>query len=385
MSSPRNHDASMIQGQQDGEICYCCQDWNVEGVSKKDIVWVSCSTCHGWWHVICAGLTGMTKATVLKLKNWNCHFCFVVPDHLKKAKLLNDVAKELTSVIQDAVKVSVVDSIQSVLVNNVVAEANHEVKKSWAKIASGEQEKLMTDVVQLTTGHALSASMQQIDANMQARMKRVRNITVSNLPDNGKDKESVEELKQLICDHAGDISVEEIASAKRIGTFNSVNRNKFRGRVVIAVLKSENKAASMHHYGNGYVYRGASFKEDVWVNPDLIKADRDTKWMAREKRKVEANKDKEIEKKKPVVAPKPEGYRVRPRSVYKQTPVANAEAEVKNTNEEQLKRLEDVIESIEENLPVEENVKSKSDMDEIDVDKGKKVDEVDDSKKGSKN
>ena len=30
-------------------------------------------------------------------------------------------------------------------------------------------------------------------------------------------------------------------------------------------------------------------------------------------------------------------------------------------------------------------MKSKSDMDEIDVDKGKKVDEVDDSKKGSKN
>ena len=60
---------------------------------------------------------------------------------------MNEVAKELTSVIQDAVKVSVVDSIQSVLVNNVVAEANHEVKKSWAKIASGEQEKLMTDVV----------------------------------------------------------------------------------------------------------------------------------------------------------------------------------------------------------------------------------------------
>ena len=58
MSSPRNHDASMIQGQQGSEICYCCQDWNVEGVSKKDIVWVSCSTCHEWWHVICAGLTG---------------------------------------------------------------------------------------------------------------------------------------------------------------------------------------------------------------------------------------------------------------------------------------------------------------------------------------
>ena len=192
----------------------------------------------------------------------------------------------------------------------------------------------------------------------------------------------MEELKQLICDHAGDISVEEIASAKRIGTFNSVNRNKFRGRVVIAVLKSENKAASMHHYGNGYVYRGASFKEDVWVNPDLIKADRDTKWMAREQRKVEADKDKEKEKKKPVVAPKPEGYRVRPRSVYKQ-PVANAEAEVKNTNEEQLKRLEDVIESIEEKLPVEENVEFKSDMDESD--KGKKVDEVEDSKKDSKN
>ena len=70
--------------------------------------------------------------------------------------------------------------------------------------------------------------MQQIDANMQARMKRAKNITITNLPDNGKEAESMDELKQLICDHAGEISIGEIASARRIGAFNNVNRNKFR-------------------------------------------------------------------------------------------------------------------------------------------------------------
>ena len=363
-------------------VCFSCQDWNVDGVKKKDIVWIACSTCDKWWHVSSAGLAGLTQVTVGKLRNWNCHFCFVLSDRLKSASLTNGVAKELTAVIQDAVKVSVVDSIQSVLVNTVVDKANQEITKSWAQIASGDQQKLVKDVVQATTGHALSASMQQIDANMQACMKRAKNITIKNLPDNGKEAESMDELKQLICDHAGEISIGEIASARRIGAFNNVNRNKFRGRVVIAILKSEDKAAAMHHYGNGYVYQGASRKEDVWVNPDLIKADRDAKWMAREKKKVEAEKKKDKEnakKEKPVVVPKA----VIPKPVYKKATVVNTPAEV-NANNEQLELLEDNIVSIEEKMvPVDKNIKSENEAAEND--KGDKVDKLDGSDKDSKN
>ena len=85
----------------DSEICFCCQNWNEE-VGRKTDVWISCSTCQAWWHVSCAGFEGLTQPMAKKIKNWNCHFCFVVPDRLKSAKLTNDVAKELKNVIQEA-------------------------------------------------------------------------------------------------------------------------------------------------------------------------------------------------------------------------------------------------------------------------------------------
>ena len=134
----------------------------------------------------------------------------------------------------------------------------------------------------------------------------------------------------------------------------------------------------------GYVYRGASRKEDVWVNPDLIKADRDAKWMACEKKKVEAEKKKDKEnakKEKPLVVPKA----VIPKPVYKKAMVVNAPAEV-NANKEQLKLelLEDNIGSIEEKMmPVDKNIKSQNEAAEND--KGDKVDKVDGSDKDSKN
>jgi len=291
-------------------------------------VWISCSSCEMWWHVSCAGMQGLTSETVEELVKWKCHFCFEVPANLKESQVSVDIGQTVAREIQigltavkEAVSSCVEKSLKDSLVGTLVDAANVEITKSWAKIASGDQTKLITEVVQVASGPALTTITQQIDANMQERLKRVKHIVVSNLPDSGKERETLAELKEIICQHASDIDPSEIESAKRIGDFRNVNRAKFRGRVVLVVLKSEESASFMHNYGRGYVYKGnkQGGGDDVWINPDLIKADRDVQWNIREKRKAEKEKAEEGKKKvKPPVAPKP----VRPKQVSKKAPVA---------------------------------------------------------------
>ena len=329
------------------EICLYCQKYD-EPLGRKKIVWLGCSTCESWWHSSCAGLDGLTVADVKKLKVWNCYFCFNLPESLKFAKLTDDVAKELKSVIQTAVSTSVEQSIQKVLVKDVVAEANKKIHKSWAEIASGQQKKLIAEVCQHAAGPAITTISQQIDANMQERKKRENNIVLSNLPDEENENESEEQLKAIISRHATDLNQSDILSAKRIGVFGNVNRTKYRGRMVIAKLKSEELATYMHNHGRGFAYHGKNKSNDVWINPDLIKADRDIRWNTRNA-KLETDKKTKITDDKP---PKEEMT----------TPNKPVITGVK-TDEAKLAELGDGFETMEKSvaskeLPAEENAQS---------------------------
>jgi len=321
--------------------CHGCGVEESEMMKGKGVdEWVCCSSCEMWWHVCCAGMQGLTSKSVQELIQWNCHFCFKVPERLKVTQVSMEVGQTVAREIQiglaavtEAVNCCVQKSLQDSLVGTLVGAANAEITKSWAKIASGDHNKLITEVVQVTAGPALTTITQQIDANMQERLKRVKHIVVSNLPDSGKKEESQAELKDIICKHAYDLTPNDIQSAKRVGDFSRIDRQKFRGRMVVAVLKSEESASYMHNNGRGYVYKGSKREDDVWINPDMIKADRDAHWNTREKRKAEADlKEKEEESKKkkgkPEVAPKPSGYKVKPVTEKGPTvaPVTNVES-----------------------------------------------------------
>ena len=325
--------------------CHGCGVEESETMRGKGVdVWIGCSSCEMWWHVSCAGMQGLTTKTVKELTQWNCHFCFEVPARLKETQVSMEVGQIVAREIQmglasvtEAVSSCVQKSLQDSLVGTLVGAANAEITRSWAKIASGDQTKLITEVVQVASGPALSTITQQIDANMQQRLKRVKHIVVSNLPDSGKETESQAELKDIICQHATDLTTSDIQSAKRVGDFSRINRNKFRGRMVIAVLNSEERASYMHNNGRGFVYRGSKQEDDVWINPDMIKADRDVQWNTREKRKAEADLKK---KGKPVAAPKPSGNKVKP--VIKNEPKTDV-APV--TNVEHVDNKEDVVQN----------------------------------------
>jgi len=226
----------------------------------------------------------LTNATAKSLKSWNCHFCFVLPDHLQGAKLSNEVALELKDVIQDAIKISVENSVQSVIINNVVEEANQRIAKSWAQIASGEQTKLIAEVVEVTCAPALAKSVQLIEANLNERRNRAKNIVVSNLPDS--EDETEDGLKELICNTVkNEIAPADIVTARRIGAFGKPSeraKRTYRGRLVIATLKREDDATYLHRNGRGYAIWGKSEDENVWVNSDQPKADRDAKMLKRQ-------------------------------------------------------------------------------------------------------
>ena len=348
----------------DSEICFCCQNWNEE-VGRKTDVWISCSTCQAWWHVSCAGFEGLTQPMAKKIKNWNCHFCFVVPDRLKSAKLTNDVAKELKNVIQEAVKVSVVESIQGVIVNNVINEANKNISKTWAQIANGDATKLITEVVQVTSGPALSQSVQLIEANFAERRRRSRNIIVSNLPDSAEETES--DLKDLICNTVKkEITPGDIVHAKRIGSFGRTNDQamKYRGRLVIATLKKEDDAITLHKNGRGYAFWGATAAENVWVNADLPKCDRDAKLLSRwaqpnSSESVKERKSKRDYNKDPkfVSAVKPQVLETTPDSEMETVPVKEM---VKEETEGEVEVVVDTVEDINNNEISNESQGSKN-------------------------
>ena len=171
-----------------------------------------------------------------------------------------------------------VESIQGVIVNNVINEANKDISKTWAQIASGDATKLITEVVQVTSGPALSQSVQLIEANFAERRRKSRNIIVSNLPDSSAETES--DLKELICKTVKyEIAPADIVHAKRIGSFGGTNAQS--KKKYIATLKRKDDAVTLHKNGRGYAFWGATTAENVWVNPDLPKCDRDAKMLSR--------------------------------------------------------------------------------------------------------
>ena len=64
--------------------------------------------------------------------------------------------------------------------------------------------------------------------------------------------------------------------------YKNVQAKKYRGRLVIATLKKEDDAITLHKNGRGYALWGTTAAENVWVNADLPKCDRDAKLLSRQ-------------------------------------------------------------------------------------------------------
>ena len=304
----------------------------------EDELCVECEDCEQWWHLKCVGLEGLLADTVEALVRWRCPRCIMQSMGMGNTIIQETVKSEIEKAVPGIVKSVVEATIKA-----------KEFKKTFADVAAGraeQMEKKVEKTVEKTMHLAikdnqealLQKASQKQDAEHFEREKRKRNIVVSNLRESsmttpqGRYASDVKKLAEIL-----ELEEKEIVRCYRAGA----KRPNGEPRLLIATLITPAHAQHYHEYGSGYKIETREGKKDIWINEDLIKADRDANYNARkimrEKRvelakkrtKQTATKD---EVKKP--APSEEPKKQEPKEPKKQQPTEPKPAKKTNSAEE---------------------------------------------------
>lgn len=238
---------------------------------------ILCTNCDKCWHPACVGLSGLTKTQTRNIKSWKCPMCFVFPRILAE-KIKEDInvfpdgrpdsELDFQAEIKKGVKAAVPDIVSGI--KEALTEARVNDAVSWAEVANAK--KLITEVVEETSKTALQKSIQLIDSNLTDQKKRVRNAIMSGVSENSREGEAT--LKDVVAEHLdGDIN--DIVTVKRLGE-KKVGVSRF----ILVVFKSEEAALYYHNYG-----RGRNVAENIWVNPDLTRTEREAMFKKRDERR----------------------------------------------------------------------------------------------------
>ena len=272
---------------------------------------MQCTGCSRWWHPACVGLNGLTKYATDTILQWKCPAGFKFP-----SKIWEKVKEESAVVCmvgeRESVRETVREEIKAVMpvlvgdlvagvkealgessVQKIVKDANESITKSWADIAKTEQKRVISDVVEKTSESALQKSLSRISADLSEQKTRQRNCIMSNVPEGygGGDSSLVEVVYSFTGD---DLTPDDIAHCKRLG-----EKQEGKRRLILVVFKREDWAAEFHNFG-----RGRKLDNDVWVNPDLTRTERDAKYQERKKRQ-EAKKKRDDEKRRTEMGNRP--------------------------------------------------------------------------------
>ena len=250
---------------------------------------MQCTECKLWWHPACVGLEGLSNYTIKKLSAYKCPRCFTLsPEIIEKLGIEDKSDAEPGSVkaeVQNEVKTlmptivkEVVAGVKAALgpssVQQMVKEANDKISKSWADIAKTEQKKVIADVVEKTSDSAMQKSLSRISADLTEQKTRQRNCIISNVPEGAGGNDT--SLSNVVCDLSDGILEDgDIAYCKRLG-----EKKTGTNRLILVVLKREDWAAEFHNFG-----RGRKLDNNVWVNPDLTRTEREAQFKAREKKR----------------------------------------------------------------------------------------------------
>ena len=263
-----------------------------EGPVNKSSM-MNCTSCLRWWHPSCVGLAGLSKYATNTIIKYKCPCCFKFGDKIMenvRAEMEQNVEEEKTDIkaevkrqISEAIPAlvsEVVTGVKSAFgesqVKEMVSKANDKITQSWADVAKSEQKKIITDVVEKTSETALKKSICLIDANLSEQKKRVRNIVISNIPeDYGRAEDT--SLAEVVVDVLGeeDLCANDIVTCKRLG-----EKKQGQKRFVLVVFKREEDAQYFHNWG-----RGRNLGGNKWVNPDLTRTERDALFKKRDERR----------------------------------------------------------------------------------------------------
>jgi hypothetical protein len=262
------------------------KDWCPCGVHEdKEETIIECEECEQWWHQKCVALEGLEAESVEALVRWRCPSCIMQRLGMGSTIIQETVKSEIEKAVPGIVRSVVEATVKS-----------KDFKKTFADIASGRAEhmekkvektveKTMHSAIKENQEALLQKAAQKQDVEHYEREKRKRNIVVSNLRESslitpkGRYESDVKKLLKLMMVHHLDIKEEDIVTCYRAGA----KREDQGPRLLIVTLETPRLAEHFHKYGTGQrLDNGTGEKSKyVWINPDMIKADRDANYNAR--------------------------------------------------------------------------------------------------------
>ena len=150
---------------------------------------------------------------------------------------------------------------------------------------------LVASVVQQTAQATIDQTMKKVDSDNLERLKRSRNVVIQ------KVKECLSEDTKFCNQHDTNFVINEcgieeqdIVEVFRVGSktpsSEDAQGSEPKPRLLVVKIKTRERAEYYHNYGKGYAVDKA---RDIWVNEDLIKADRKAAFFARQERKNRRN------------------------------------------------------------------------------------------------
>ena len=240
--------------------CVCNRD-------KEGAILIQCGSkkCKRWWHVDCAGLSGITEDCIDKIK-YTCPICVSKSLGFSDATPTNE---NIGAVVQTELK-------KSLPKKKATAVASKSYADCFKKESSEKQASIIKETVKETSGLALVESMKRTDSNLMQQRQGSRNVVISGL--NETEQEDPKQIAySIIGKELAGFQLNDILNCYRIGRKNSGNTDGGRSnRLLLVILKSEEVVSELHNFGRGRRVDGG-----VWINKDMTRTEREILYQQR--------------------------------------------------------------------------------------------------------
>ena len=240
---------------------------------KRGQSFIQCNTCARWWHLQCVGLTGLKETEIALLRSWECPLCLKLPHGVERENV-------------NLTKTDIQGALQPLLEEIKIVKEKVMPTDKMKQIVTTTVEKGISDKLELQTNNTrvinevITQSRQQMDSDARERELRKCNVCINDFPESNfrlttaKIQDDRDKAAQIL-----GVDDREIIRVRRAGKLIEGAR---RPRSLIVTLTTPDLANNLHDYGRG-IKRVCTTDRSLayWVNPDLIKADRDANYRAR--------------------------------------------------------------------------------------------------------
>lgn len=245
---------------------------------------IKCVTCSVWWHASCVSLAGLSANELRHIKEWKCPLCYTLPEGVEQVATLETIQKEVLKLKSD-IAGGFTEAVGTV-VDHIDTKAESQTKK-WSDLF--KESNNGTQQIQEVVTRVVEKSKEQMDVDQYERQRRKKNVVIKNVNESEADTSDQQKIEDTTkASEILNVDEEDIEHIFRVG---KPPREGDGPRVLIITVKTPELASSLHGHGRGRCVTNPDDDEMLlWINQDLIHADRRANYLARkeaQKRKAE--------------------------------------------------------------------------------------------------